>query len=156
MPYVLFHDQFPEIAKRETRTISVLAPSPSYPPPGEYALLEMYCDELRCDCRRVFFYVVSSRRNAVEAVIAYGWEPPEFYAKWMHDDDPEVVHQLKGPILNLTSPQSANAPRILHLIEELVLPDRAYIERLTTHYGMFKRNIDNASESNDQRADGDV
>ena len=142
MPYVLFHDYFAEIAERETRTVTVLASSPSKPPPGEYALLEMYCDESGCDCRRVFFYVVSSRSNSLEAVVAYGWEPPEFYAKWAHDDHPDVVHQVKGPILNLGSPQSEHAPEILRMIEEVVLQDPAYVERLRAHYDLFRRHVD--------------
>jgi len=142
MPYVLFHDYFAEIAERETRTVTVLASSPSKPPPGEYALLEMYCDESGCDCRRVFFYVVSSRSNSLEAVVAYGWEPAEFYAKWAREDDAEVIHQLKGPILNLTSPQSRHALEILRLIEEVVLQDSAYVERLRAHYNLFRRQVD--------------
>jgi hypothetical protein len=144
MPYVLFHDYFPEIAERETRTVTVLGPSPSQPPSGEYALLEMYCNEPGCDCRRVFFYVLSSRSASPEAVVAYGWEPPEFYVTWAHDDDQQVVHEVKGPVLNLGSPQSEHAPRILRMIEEVVLQDQAYVERLRTHYDLFRRHIDKA------------
>ncbi len=81
MPFVLFHDYFPEIAEQETRTITVFENSAQDLPPAHYSLLEMYCDEHGCDCRRVFFSVVSSLTRKVESVIAYGWESPEFYAK---------------------------------------------------------------------------
>ena len=87
MPYVSFHEYFPEIAERETRTITLLENSGLELPPGQYSLLELYCDEPGCDCRRVFLCVVTSRINAVEAVIAYGWEDAEFYARWMGQDD---------------------------------------------------------------------
>ena len=142
MPYVSFHDYFPEIARRETRTVTVFRSSPFELPPGEYALLEMYCDEPGCDCRRVFFYVLSSRSKSPEAVVAYGWEPTEFYATWAHEDDPEVVHQVKGPILNLASLQSEHAPEILRLIEKVVLQDSAYVKRLRAHYDLFRRQVD--------------
>lgn len=141
MSYVPFQDYFPKVAKRETRTVTLLPESPFKLPPGEYAILEMYCDEPECDCRRVFLYVVSSRRESPEAVVAYGWESSEFYVKWALEDDPQVVHQLKGPVLNLMSPQSEYAPEILRLIEEVVLTDSAYVERLRAHYHLFRRRI---------------
>lgn len=143
MPYVLFHDHLPEIAERETRTIIVVEDSCLGLPPGDYSLLEMYCNEPGCDCRRVFFYVVSSSRRDVEAVVAYGWENPEFYARWMGDDDPEIIKELQGPVLNLASPQSDLAPAILEMIENVVLRDELYVERLKAHYRMFREKIDN-------------
>lgn len=146
MPYILFHDHFPEIAERETRTVTVLSASPSKPPAGEYALLEMYCDEPGCDCRRVFFYVVSARSNALKAVVGYGWEPAEFYAKWAREEDPEIVHQVKGPILNQGSPQSEHAPQILRLIEEVVLRDPSYVQRLRAHYDLFRRRVEECKD----------
>ncbi|MEW6095514.1 MAG: hypothetical protein AB1567_03165 [bacterium] len=151
MPYVSFHDYFPKIAERETRTITVLENSSWDLPPAHYSLLEMYCDEPDCDCRRVFFCVVSSLTKQVEAVIAYGWESPEFYAKWMGDDDPEIIDELKGPILNLTSPQSEIAPLILDMVEKVVLQDQAYIQRVKTHYWMFRHRIDTNTKQKTKR-----
>ena len=142
MPYVLFHDHFPETAERETRTVTVLKKSPSGLPPGHYSLLEMFCDEPKCDCRRVMFYVVSSRRRDLEAVVAYGWESRVFYAKWLHDDDPRMIDELEGPVLNLGSPQSELAPAVLEMIEQIILPDRAYMERVKRHYAMVRKRID--------------
>ncbi|MBI2114971.1 MAG: hypothetical protein HYT85_07815 [candidate division NC10 bacterium] len=147
MPFVLFHDHFPEIAERETRTITVLEQSPAGLPPGHYALLEMYCDEAGCDCRRAFFYVVSSMRKDVEAVIVFGWERPEFYAEWMKDDDPKVIGDLRGPVLNFGSPQSRLAPAILQLVKDVVLKDEQYVQRLQTHYWMFRHRMDSGSGS---------
>ncbi|MEW6071060.1 MAG: hypothetical protein AB1726_00505 [Planctomycetota bacterium] len=72
MPYVSFHEYFPELARRETRTVTLMGSSSFELPPGKYALVELYCDERRCDCRRVFLYVVTSRIDSPEAVVAYG------------------------------------------------------------------------------------
>jgi len=142
MPFVLFHDHFPEIAERETRTITVPGKSALGLPAGHYGLVEMYCDEPGCDCRRVFFYIVSSVREDVEAVVAYGWESPEFYARWLHDDDPTMIEELRGPALNLGSPQSRLAPAILEIVKNVVLRDSAYVDRLKAHYRMFRDKID--------------
>jgi hypothetical protein len=139
---ILYHDYFPEIAERETRTISVFDNSSWDLPPAHYSLLEMYCDEPDCDCRRVFFYVVSSLTRQAVAVIAYGWESRKFYSKWFGDDDPKIIEELKGPALNLASPQSEIAPLILEMVQEVVLQDRAYIQRVKNHYRMFRNRID--------------
>ena len=142
MPYVAFHSRFPEIAERETRSVTLLCRSDAGLPAGDYGFLEMFCDEPQCDCRRVFFYVISSRRRDVEAVIAYGWESREFYARWMRDDDPSTIAALKGPSLNLCSPQSKIAPAILDLFRNLLLRDQAYMDRVKNHYRMFRTKID--------------
>ena len=58
MPYTVFHEKFPEIAKEETRSLIAIA-DPKLPE-GNYALVEAYCDEVGCDCRRVFFNIYNS------------------------------------------------------------------------------------------------
>lgn len=96
MPYVFFHNYFREIAHREIRSFTVLPSSKGRLPPDEYALCEMFCDEPGCDCHRVFFHVISRYCERVEAVIAYGWEDADFYSRWMGDDDPEIVAELRA------------------------------------------------------------
>jgi len=146
MPYSLFHSRFPEVAERETRTITVIDPSHFNIPPAHYSFLEMFCDEPGCDCRRVFFSVVSSLQNDIKAVIAWGWEDPCFYVKWMGDNDPHVIKDLMGPVLNLASPQSNLAPAVLKLFEGVLLKDNAYIERVKRHYVMFRETVDKKSK----------
>jgi len=142
MPYVLFHEYFPELAERETRSITIPKGSPSGLPADEYGFLELFCNEPGCDCRRVMFNVLSSLRGKAEAVIAWGWESPEFYARWLGDDDPRIIGDLKGPALNLASPQSRLAPMLLELVKEVLLTDNAYVERVKKHYRMFRDKID--------------
>lgn len=140
MPYTPFSNYFPDIVGHETRSITIL--NNSELPAGTYSLLEMYCDEPGCDCRRVFFAVVSSITKNIEAVIAYGWESPEFYIKWMGDNDPDIIKELIGPTLNLSSPQSRLAPAILKMVKNVVLQDQTYVQRLKTHYKMFRAKIE--------------
>jgi hypothetical protein len=72
MPYAVFHSLFPELAERETRTVTVVHRLLFNLPPAQYAFLEMFCDEPGCDCRRVLFSVLSSLHKDVQAVIAWG------------------------------------------------------------------------------------
>lgn len=50
MSYESFHARFPEIAEKETRTLTTLN-APGLPA-GSFGLVEMYCNEPDCDCRR--------------------------------------------------------------------------------------------------------
>ena len=147
MAYVSLYEVLPELAMKETRTITVF---PQYKrlPPGNYGLVEMYCADQDCDCRRVFLTVISDRLKKPVAVIAFGWESKDFYAKWFGADesslfwDPNMLDELKGPCLNTCSPQSQYAQEVLRLVTRDALEDRVYVERLKRHYKAFKRKIE--------------
>ena len=141
MPMVPFYEVFPDLAFKETRC--ALIQSWKGLPDGEYAFIEYYCDELGCDCRRVFIIVIS-RDTAGEtlATINYGWESAEFYVEWMGDDTD--IESLKGPALAPPPAQQTKlAPYLLELYKEAALEDPRYINRLRKHYKMFKRAIEN-------------
>jgi hypothetical protein len=144
MPFELLHERLPDLAERETRTATVLLDNlDGQLPPAEYAFHEMFCNEPRCDCRRVFFSVTSSLTEETEAVIAYGWEGRAFYRKWLkHPSTKEEVDELQGPILNPMSPQSIHAPAILELFTDLLLPDVDYMARVIRHYRLFRATVD--------------
>ena len=145
MPYAPFYEFFPELAEQETRVLTVPPLSPyglSGTKPEQYAFTEMFCDEPGCDCRRVFFSVYREGTTKPQAVIAYGWETTAFYARWLGDSDPRIIRDLKGPVLNLGSPQSERAPGLLELTKQVLLKDRDYIERIKTHYRLFRNAID--------------
>ncbi|GMU23947.1 MAG: hypothetical protein AMXMBFR13_40240 [Phycisphaerae bacterium] len=142
MSFVLLYGRFPELAKRETRSVIVPPDTEGPLPPDEYGFLEMFCDEPGCDCRRVFLMVVGRNDPQCHAVIAYGWESPEFYMKWMHKANPEMAARLKGPILNPGSPETVLAPVLLHYAEHVLLRDSAYVERVKRHYELFRAQID--------------
>jgi len=140
MPFVRFRDHFPKIAEQETRTVNVYDRAATGLPPDDYAFEELFCDEPDCDCRRVFFHVTSSERTDVLAVVAYGWESWDFYAEWSGEEDAEIVTDLKGPTLDLSSPQSDLAPAILRLVKD-ALHDEGYVEQIRRHYRMFRQRI---------------
>ena len=150
MPYQLFHEHFPDQAERETRIIEL---SDSHPftgvPPGEYGLLEAFCNEEDCDCRRVMWMVSSVREKRTVAVVAWGWGSPRFYMNWFGQDDPsiaqEIVKEMRGPILNMASQQAPYAPAILDMFIKFILTDKSYIARVKRHYSQFRNKIETGS-----------
>lgn len=88
------------------------------------------------------FNVLSRKRGEVVAVIAYGWEDSAFYIRWYRQNEPSIIHEMQGPILNPGSNQSGLATALLKLVRDTLLKDREYIERLKRHYWMFKEEVD--------------
>jgi hypothetical protein len=147
MPYAMFHRYFPEIAKTETRSATILRNSDYDLPAGSYGFLEMFCDEPGCDCRRVFFCVISEKSKRIEAYITYGWESPTYYREWLGFDDPHAISDLKGPALNVGSPQSSLAPALLNLVRETLLRDKEYLDRIKRHYHLFRARIEGRAKA---------
>jgi hypothetical protein len=145
MPYEPFVERFGELALKETRSATVFPGNEFGLPPDEYGLFESYCNDENCDCRRVFFNVVSRKTNKPIAVVAYGWETEAFYRRWFGgENDPlsrKMVKEMVGLGLNLGSPQSKYANAALKLVES-VLQDQNYVARIKRHYQMFKGTVD--------------
>src|SRR5690348_5859030 len=115
MPLELFHRYFPKVAEAETRFVNLLEPEPgSRIPAGSYALVEAYCTEKGCDCRRVLLNVLEQTRGHV-ATISYGFDR----------DGP-----MPGPYLDVLNPQSPFAQELMELIDEMTLHDPDYLARL--------------------------
>jgi len=133
-----FYTHFPDLAARETRTVTMHGQGDI--PDGEYGLVEFYCDEPGCDCRRVIFRVVSAPPDMrTWATINYGWETLAFYTRWMHGDA-EMAAEMQGASLELFGQQSQYSQAFLKLVK-VVLQDEAYVRRLQTHYRLFKETV---------------
>jgi hypothetical protein len=147
MPFVPFYEKFPDLAIKETRVLNVL----NHPglPSDEYGLLELYCDEPGCDCRRVMFNIQRPNSPQPDAVVAFGWESAEFYIKWL-DGLPADIKELQGPILNLGSYQSRLAPILLQQMT-LILQDDKYVERLQRHYAIFRAEVERGAGTSSRR-----
>lgn len=121
----------PDLAMRETREATI--PPPGYPrhapkvPPGRYGMVELYCVDPACDCRRVMINVVAEDGRHL-ATINHAFEPPA------PDDPVETIQTYLDP-LNKQSPWSA---AFLDLFVNVVLADPAYAARLVRHYTMIK------------------
>ena len=109
-------------------------------PADEYAYLEFYCDDLACDCRRVFLQVIAKGQpGKVFASIGYGWEKESFYRKRMPWDPDEARGTVRGELDPLNQ-QSEFAEDFLDLFKRVVL-DGPYRLHLRRHYQLFREEL---------------
>jgi len=137
MPMKPVDSRCPEVARREIRSLSIV-PGGESKPREEYAFLEFYCDDPKCDCRRAFIQVYSrSRPGVILASINIGWESGEFYHK-QFPFMPEAAREITAGSLHPLNEQSDQAPALLQLFQDFVA-NPAYKARLKEHYELFRR-----------------
>jgi hypothetical protein len=139
-----FHSLLPELAQREVRCVHLGATTETTPEPAlpadEYIYLEFYCEDLNCDCRRVFLQVISKGQpGKVFASIGYGWEKESFYRKRMPWNPDEAKGTVQGELDPLNE-QSEFADDFLDLFQRVVL-DEPYRLRLRRHYRLFREEL---------------
>lgn len=119
-----FYAVEPNIAVKETRVLTFFQSQRGIPP-GSYGLLEFYCPDPACDCRRVMLNVAEEQhQERFLASISYGFER----------NVPEA-----GPFLDPLNEQSPHAVALLEMVSDLVLSDARYLARLERHYRLVKR-----------------
>ncbi len=136
MAVTAFFTRFKDLAFKEMRALTVLPGTKV--PADEYGFLELYCDDVSCDCRRVMIKVLGQHSgDKAWATISYGWEPPEFYRGWAGSAlmDAEA---LSRPTLDPLNRQSPQAAYFLSVFEETI-KDKRYVQRLQRHYTMFRK-----------------
>ncbi len=116
-----FMDIFPEQATAEVKVLHVGEGAPI--PADEYALLDAYCLDPDCHCRRVMLNVV---RRA---------EPQRYLASISFAFDRDASDS--GPYLDPLNPQSEYAQALLELLA-VHLEDPAVIGRFQAHYYQMK------------------
>lgn len=123
----LFHDHFPAIAERETRSVALWDKKDI--PPGQYSFVDLYCSQKDCDCRNVMINVVERSRGHVATI--------------NHALDPNGFKDIGLPrtFLDVFNQQSNEAAALLRLFKEL-LRDKDYAQRLERHYGMVREKVD--------------
>jgi len=140
MPYTAFFTFFPEIAEKETRVIQFF--NGSELAGDTLVLIEMFCDEPKCDCRRVMLNVFSEKRKEIVATIAFGWENEAFYKKWYPYGDANDIKELKGPALNSMSQMTDISEFVFKTVNEQTLSQQSYIDRIVRHYNLFRKRIE--------------
>lgn len=142
MSMVSFVSRFQELALNETRSF-IIPKGNKLLPAGEYGLLELFCDEIGCDCRRVIFLVVrSDHPDRVLATVNFGWETAEYYGKWI--GDPTGGEDMVGASLEPSGTQSKHHNALLDLCR-FALEDRGYLERIKRHYDLFRSSVAGSS-----------
>jgi hypothetical protein len=125
MGFILFYEIEPELAERETRVITIVR-SQGDLPEGAYALVESFCPDPACDCRRVMLNIAQEDQleQGYLATISFGFDRDE---------------EMAGPFLDPLNPQSEYSEALLELVTSSGLSDRGYVERLEGHYDLVKR-----------------
>ena|SRR2546427_807181 len=134
-----FSEQFRDEAVRDTVLLWLDRPGKGLPV-TDYVLLEYYCDEPGCDCRRVLLDAVSSDiPGRVFASIHFGWESLAFYRKWAGTRDLGDARPLKKGVLDPRELHCDWADVILAHVRKEVLADPKAVARFKRHYEMCKR-----------------
>ena len=139
MYFQQFFSQFPEIAKATVRRLLVLGEGMDLPE-GDYDFINSYCNDYKCDCRRVMVQVFHKNINEEwmqVATLSYGWEPDSFYYKWSKAMDANQLKWFKGPEIEPFQPQSKYAAITLSYFKEM-LKDPEYANRFIREYALFK------------------
>jgi hypothetical protein len=125
----------PELVSTESLSIAVR----DHPdlPDDSFGLVEFYCTERKCDCRRVLLMVVRLSEQRVVATLNFGWETVAFYRKWSRSDSrPE---DLRGLTIDPLHPQTELSEPLRELFEESFAEDPSLVALFKRHYALFKR-----------------
>lgn len=149
MQFLPFFDEFPTLIHSEFRNIDVIDNRNfKYIPLGNYAFLEMFCTDINCDCRKVIIHVISVNPSKIWAILNYGWESEEYYRTWWGK-----TYDLYQPMSGLTFDSPTNDPlkkEFFELFQYLIKNDKAYAQRIVTHYFMFKKKIRERKNDSDR------
>lgn len=118
-----FHELFPEQGMNECRVLHVMRHERI--PRDDYALVEYYCIDPGCDCRRVLLRAMSKATREYVAAISFAFDRRSKNA---------------GPLLDPVNEQSSYARDLLNAVAN-VLSDPDYVARLEAHYRQVKRAI---------------
>jgi len=139
MGMVMFHDLFPEVAKRETRVAMIPPGNPV--PPDTYAFVDFYCVDPGCHCRRVMINVLVEGTGRHLATINHAFDAS-------NADD--VLGQT---FLDPLNTQTRWSDPLLRLFLEL-LQDPDYSARLMRHYRLVKDAVDDPANPVHRRLAG--
>ena len=129
-----FFSKFPDIAQKETRSITVLDDSYGLKI-GQYTFVELFCSKADCDCRRAMISVLGPN-DKLYATLGYGWEEAKFYSDWMFGDE-EFGEMVSGAHIYELTPQTEYSDQLLSFFKGMV-EDASYANRIKSHYELFK------------------
>ena len=104
-------------------------------PDGGYAMVDTYCTDPGCDCRKTMILVHRNHRHV--STINFGWESPQFYTRWFGAPlDDRTLAEMQGPCIDLNSPNLVPAGAMLAFFSTLL--DAHYVEHLREQYSRFR------------------
>ena len=141
MPYVAFHELCPDVASRETRTITVLpAPSSASQPRNTSSSRCSATSQGAIVAECSFRCILPRKSTSWPSSPGDGKITPSTHGGWEWTIR-ALIREMQGPILNLASPQSENAEALLKLAQKMLLADPVYVDRIKRHYTLFRSKI---------------
>jgi hypothetical protein len=131
-PYFIL---FPPRSPVETRLLFARRSADGIPD-GDYRFVEFYCDEPGCDCRRVVVQVWD-QENRTLAAFSFGWESPEYYARWLKSDDVQMAREMASVTRGFTGPRSRSEDAFFAEFKKAV-GEPSYVAKLRKHYEQFR------------------
>jgi hypothetical protein len=128
MPMRLLGTWFPDLDRDESRVVTV-PEGDAHLPAGDYAFVELYCDEPGCPCDNVMINVLDGDRNHV-ATLNHSITPGGF----ADVGEPDTF-------LDPLNRQSGYSRTLLALFEQVVL-SREYGARLRRHRAMVRTRVE--------------
>ena len=130
-----FHVKFPKIAEEECRKI-IIDENNKYLQKWEYPILEFYCTDPKCDCRKVTLNILDPKGKI--ASFNYWWENLRFYTKWLYWDK-ELAKELVGLNIDVHVNKSKYANVFFEIMKKKIFQDNTYSNILENHYYMMKQ-----------------
>ena len=104
-------------------------------PEGTYGLIDAYCTDPGCDCRKVMILVHLNERHV--STINYGWESEAFYRAWYGSPlDAQTLSEMQGPSIDIGSPNLVQPKAMLAFFIKLL--DQRYREHFRDQYTRFR------------------
>lgn len=126
----------PELDEQEIKTVTLTEKKYGLIP-GTYRLVENFCADRRCDCRKVMINLANNK-NKIIATIGFGWENVKYYESWV--EDKELARQMAGAYLEAGGIQTEHSQGCLRLVKK-ILKDPHYLNCLRRHYKQFKASL---------------
>ena len=139
MSVIGYFEVFPQKSQSELRTATLTEDTHGIPA-GIYVFTEYFCTDLNCNCQRVLIKVLnpkseSDRYPREVATISYTWSTGEDEV-WR-----ETNSEFANPFLDPFHKQASFADELLEFWSDMVARDRAYAQRLTSHYGELRKKM---------------
>lgn len=112
-------------------------------PGGDYSLLDLYCTDPKCDCRKTIIQIIHNGRHV--STVDYGWEDPRYYAKWARLDD-AMIREMSGLSLDFMSPNLIDPDATLSLMNHLL--DDQWINRIKATYKAVRATLKKEAQAN--------
>jgi len=108
-------------------------------PDGQYDLVDTYCADPACDCRKTIIQIFHGGK--LVSIVNFGWETPEFYLRWQGAvRDRELAEEMSDVSIDFASPDLVSREGILALRHHIL--DDKWISMLEDHYRRIRASLE--------------